>query len=415
MDVFAVVANEVEHFLVGWQILVLLFVVTDLHRFANVEAATVGRSDSGQHIQQRRFSDAVGADDADAVVFHEGVGEIAKNRPPVIAFREVLAFDDFLAQARVHEIHQQRVVVFVGELAFQLVETFFARFLLGASCLYTLAHPGQLLLVKPAHFVGVAGLYGFTLCLFFEKGGIVAAVAVEFSTIKFENDVGGAVKKIAVVGDDDETRLTIVQLFLQPADGLVVEMVCRFVQQEQVGRANQRRRQRHTLLHAAGKGADFLGHVVDAQTVQNAFGVRLKLPGIGAVHGILGGEQRLRGCRIVRVGADGGEGFFVMAHHRKERRISLKNLRQHGECVLHWLVLRQIFHHQLVGRENFALWVQLDAGELRQQGRFADAIGADETDFVALIHTQPQIIKQYALANACAQMAGLQKNHGNSP
>ena len=217
------------------------------------------------------------------------------------------------------------------------------------------------------------------------------------------------------MGDDDEACFALVELALQPADRFIIEVVRRLVEEQQIRRTDQRRCQRHALAHAAGEGGDFLRHVVDAESVQDAFGVRLQLPGVLAVHGILGVEQLLCRCSVFRIAADGSEGFFVTAHHRQKWRRSLENLRQHCEVFVHWLILRQIFHDELIGGQHLAFRPEIHAGKLRQKRRFADAVGADETDLVALVDSEPQIIKQYALAETRVQMARFQKNHGNSP
>ena len=202
VDVFAVIADEIEHLLVHWQILILLLVVADLHRFADVETAAVCWSESSEHVQERRFADAVWPDDADAVIFHEGVGEIVEDRATVEAFCEVLALDDLLAEAGVHKIEHERVLVLVGELAFDLVEALLARFLLRAAGLHALAHPGQLLLVETAQLFSAASLVCFTLGFFFEEGGVVAAVAVELAAVELE--VG--IDTFRLVEEDDPTQ-----------------------------------------------------------------------------------------------------------------------------------------------------------------------------------------------------------------
>ena len=145
--------------------------------------------------------------------------------------------------------------------------------------------------------------------------------------------------------------------------------------------------------------------------MQDAFGVAFQLPGVLAVHGVLRFQKGASGVGIIWTRRHGSQRIFIAAHHSEQRRRALKDLFQHGVVFVHWLILRQVFHDQLIRGQHLRTRVQINASQLRQKRGLANPIGANEPNLVAFIHRQSQILKQYALAEAAAQMSRLQKNH----
>ncbi len=73
---------------------------------------------------------------------------------------------------------------------------------------------------------------------------------------------GQGVDEVAVVGDEDQRPLIAAQGVEQHLLGLQVEVVGRFVEEQQVGRAQQQDGQGQAVALAAGEDADLLVHVV---------------------------------------------------------------------------------------------------------------------------------------------------------
>ncbi|MPM73541.1 hypothetical protein SDC9_120523 [bioreactor metagenome] len=76
-------------------------------------------------------------------------------------------------------------------------------------------------------------------------------------------------QKIAVVSHHHKAPGPSAQPVLQPGNHLRVQMVCRLVQNQHVRGMNQRRRKGHPLALSAGKRADFLLRVRNAQPGQH--------------------------------------------------------------------------------------------------------------------------------------------------
>ena len=68
------------------------------------------------------------------------------------------------------------------------------------------------------------------------------------ATVQFQNPSGDRIKEIAVVGDDQNGAFVIDQVLLQPADCFGVEVVGRFVEQQHVGRIQQKLAERDTAF-----------------------------------------------------------------------------------------------------------------------------------------------------------------------
>ena len=70
--------------------------------------------------------------------------------------------------------------------------------------------------------------------------------------VEFDHGIGDAVQEVAVMRAEEDGRLAVAQVFFQPQDGLVVEMVRRFVHDQQVAGHDQGPGQAQALALAAG-------------------------------------------------------------------------------------------------------------------------------------------------------------------
>ena len=95
--------------------------------------------------------------------------------------------------------------------------------------------------------------------------------------------VDHAVEKIAVMRNDDQRAGIALEPVFQPDDGVQIQVVGRFVQQQQVGRAHQRLRQIQAHAPAAGKAGDRLLHLFqrEAQAGQQLLAARAHGVGVG--------------------------------------------------------------------------------------------------------------------------------------
>ena len=109
-------------------------------------------------------------------------------------------------------------------------------------------------------------LQGDLLRPHFLEGSVVAAVAVELGVLDMHCDLRDGVEEFAVVADDEQSAGIALEPAFQPDQGVQVQVVGGFVEQQQIARAHQRARQLQTHAPAAGEAVDGLVQLVDLES-----------------------------------------------------------------------------------------------------------------------------------------------------
>ena len=73
-----------------------------------------------------------------------------------------------------------------------------------------------------------------------EKSLIIFVVKIQLCVIQLTDAVGHTVEEIPVMGDDDDSAFIRLQLLLQPCRSFIVNMVGRFVKNQNFTGVNQR-------------------------------------------------------------------------------------------------------------------------------------------------------------------------------
>src|ERR1700693_436526 len=90
----------------------------------------------------------------------------------------------------------------------------------------------------------------------FQVRRVVAGMRVATAAVEFDDSRGNDNEKVAVVRHKNHRARKPLEKFFKPADRFRVEMIGRFVQQQQIRLRRQRPAQRHPPFLAAGKLAD---------------------------------------------------------------------------------------------------------------------------------------------------------------
>ena len=77
-----------------------------------------------------------------------------------------------------------------------------------------------------------------------EKVAVVALKALQLSLLEAEQPIHGSIEKVAVMGHDDHAATEVLEEVLEDAQGLDIEIVGGFIQQQHIGRLNQHSTQR---------------------------------------------------------------------------------------------------------------------------------------------------------------------------
>ena len=72
-----------------------------------------------------------------------------------------------------------------------------------------------------------------------EVTAVVALKALQLAVLEAEESIDGPIEEVAVVGDHDDTAAEVLQEILEHGQGLDVEVVGGFVQQQDIGGLDQ--------------------------------------------------------------------------------------------------------------------------------------------------------------------------------
>ena len=140
---------------------------------------------------------------------------------------------------------------------------------LGASCTNAAANPFQLLPIQRTIFSFLCFCVNFPLCFLFQIRTVISLIFENLSSVYFNNFSGNAVQKVPVVGYHNNGTPIFQQLFFQQSNRFVVNMVGRFVQQQNIAGLNQSSSNAGTPLFAARQCTNISGFVCNAQFSQN--------------------------------------------------------------------------------------------------------------------------------------------------
>ena len=228
-----------------------------LHRLADLDFARIGFFASGDHFEERRFTRAVGPDDAHDSAGRHLKAQVVDQHAVAKGLGDVHKLNHFLAQAIGHG--DKDFVGLVALLVFKVAQFFKAgqtRFALGLAGLGVLARPFQLFLQGlGARFL--AFLFGLQARLLLAQPvAVIAFVGNARATVQLQNPFGGVIQEVAVMGNSHHGAGVALQKLLQPVHRFGVQVVGRLVEQQHVGLGQQQTAQGHAALFTTRQHAD---------------------------------------------------------------------------------------------------------------------------------------------------------------
>ncbi len=201
------------------------------------------------------------------------------------------------------------------------------------------------------------------------------------------------IQEVAVVRDDDHGAGTVVQHVFQPADGVDIEVVGRFVQQQDIRIGEQRLCQQHAQLPAWSNGAHRAVVLVewDADTEQQFAGARFRRVAVvfgvdvlqfGGAHIIVLGRLRVH---VDGVLLDVGGPHLLMAHHDHIK---------HALVFVGELVLLEPCHTFVAVDGDVASRRLQHAGQNLHEGGLTATVGADQAVAVAFAEFDGDVLEQ---------------------
>ncbi|CUJ08852.1 Uncharacterised protein [Achromobacter aegrifaciens] len=394
------VAHPVQQVDVGLQELVghVLGHVAQVGVFGPLHFARIGLQVGGQQAQQGRLADAVGADDGDLFAGVDHGRELADDGR-VVGLGQVFdgdrqaVHDLVLLEADVRVLARRGLDHdLVGLDAVDLLQARggLARLgLVGGEAAHEVLQFGHA-------FLGL-GIVGHQALAGLGRGQhvivVVARINADLAVIHVGHVRAHLVQEVAVVADDDHRALVAVEHVFQPTDGVDVQVVGRFVQQQHVRIREQGLRQQHAQLPARRHFAHRQVVLVDSdfQAQQQFAGA-----GFGGVAVVLGelGFQVGRAHVVVfgrfRIGVDG----VALGHGGPHLGVTHHDDVQHAQVFKRELILAQLAQaHARLQRHVARRGFQVAADDLHE-GRLAGTIGPDQPVAVAFPELDADVLEK---------------------
>ena len=242
--------------------------------------------------------------------------------------------------------------------------------------------------------------------------GVAALRHAPPAALQLQHAGGHRLQEPAIVRHEDQRRVEPVQVLLQPLDRVDVEVVGGLVQQQQVGLAGQRPRQRGPGQLAAGEGVQLPLEVLRREAEAARDPLQARAPGVaaGPLEGRLGGPVvAQRGLVAValghspldpaQIGLELGRGGGALAHVVAQRDAPAQRRP---------LVVQR--HAGAAGqRHGAALRLQL-AGDDPQQRGLAGAVAPHQRHAVARPHDRGHVAQHLVAAEGEADLGQVERH-----
>ena len=364
------------------------------NRLADAQGSAVGLLLTDDHAEERRLPRAVGPDHADDAARRQAEREVLHQQVVAVPFANALCLHDELAQARpgweVELLQLLRAPLPV--LAEKVFVRRDARLALGVARTGRHAHPLELVLQRL--LACGAGLFflGEAARFLIEPRGVVPLPGNPRAAIELQDPARDVVEEVAVVRDRHDGARVLLQVPLEPRDRLRVQVVCRLVEQQEIGFLEEQPAQRHAAPFAAGER----GHVGvasrTAQRVHRDLEVRVEVPQVLVVDLVLEPGRFVRD--LVRVVL---HQRVVAVDDRFLLRDAFLDVPEHRLRRVELGLLCEEPHRRVLGRERLPRELIVLARHHAEQGRLAGAVVAEHADLRAVIERQPDPLQDLPL------------------
>ena len=183
------------------------------------------------------------------------------------------------------------------------------------------------------------------------------------------------------------------QMFFQPVNGVVVDMVGRFIQNQKIHRRDQRRRQSHSFFLTAGKSFHLLFKIRDPQFSQDGLCFTFQRPCLCLIHFFCQVCSLFHQFFIFGRFRQSRHRFFIIPHQCQLGVFSTEYLLQHS-CAIHkQRALGKISDtHAVHGDDGAAVCLIHPCDDFQQSG-FACTIDTDHADLIPFMDTEGDIIE----------------------
>ena len=245
--VLAVVFHHFDHSPRIRQLLILLAKIADPNRLSPLHRARIRLKLSCQNLEQRRLPAPVRPDDPNSVILQESIREVPEQALIAVTLRKMTYLNRLVSHPGWKRL--QKHIPLLGDLLPipQSLEAPNVRLLLGRPGPRPAHHPRQILLVQRRHLPLRSQREVQPLLLGLQVLFIISRITVNVCPIDLPNRIRHLVQEITVMRNHHDRALITRQLLLQPLDHLMIQVVGRLIQDQNIGRRQQSRCQRCPL------------------------------------------------------------------------------------------------------------------------------------------------------------------------
>ena len=375
--------------------------------------AAVRRQFSQEQPQKGRLPGSIRTDQADAIAAQDALRVVANDHPPGKRLRHVLGFEHQLPGALPvvdGDAHGSCLRPIGGPLRAQRHQRADAPFVAGPACLDALPQPRlllQQLLVEPLELASL-GIEGRLLLL--QVVRIAARPRREAAAIELDDACGDRGEEGAVVGDEEDGARIALQVFLEPADGVDIEMVRGLVEQEQVRLGDQRAAEQRAATPAAGQ----LVHPAlggQRQARDDVLDLLLQPPAVAFLEPVLQLAQPLHVRRVVRLRHADGR-LVILGDEGAELAETRRDFREDGAIAGRGNVLIETRDAQPGLAPDGAAVGRLIGRQHAQQAALAGAVAANQRKALAVLDLEVGFFEKGKVTEGEADFLQRQQGHG---
>ncbi len=386
-----------------------------------IDFAGERREAAGEDAQERRLAGAVLAHDADALAAADAQLDVLEEDLARVAAGEVARLEHALARALgfLRADHGLAHVVVRAGQAHEVRELLLAALGLGRALrAHVLPDEGLFLAQEVLLLLPGAQGRGEALVLLRDVGREVARVALELAVLELVDGIDRVLEQAPVVADDQHGALQVLDPLLDPLDADEVEVVRRFVEQQQVGAGDEHAREGDAaLLAARERGGLALPELrAQADAREHDLDVALGIPvrdGLELlVQALLLGQQPLELDALGRRDALVHE-LELAAHGTQLLQAGLDEA-AHADPGRELGPLRHVAQARALAQGHGAPVGLFEALDHAQERGLAAAVAADETDLLAGVDAQARAAQHLLRAEVLLESVEVQQGHGRA-
>ena len=408
------IADGLKNCALGIELLSLLIVIGNLHARASPHFTRIGRQVANQQSQQGRFAGAIRSDQPDAITAHDR-SEASRTigRPPKALLRSSASKttcperSDASACRRTRPICSRRAA-----RSFRIAIKARTRpSSLRAARFDSLAEP-RLFLGELACRISRSGRPRCASHSSFltQKSAVVAGPRCEASAIELDDAGGNLLQEDAIVRHKDHRARVVTEKRLEPCHRLDVQMVGRFVEEQQIRLRHEGAREKDTPAPSTREGV-YDGIRRQLETREHYFNALLQPPAVALFKIVLQASE-LCEIRLRAVVRHLHGNVMVVSHEPAKIAEAVRHHVEHRAIVGEGHILHQPRHSQPWLPPYAACVLSGITGDDLQQRRFPRAVSPDYADTLARLDLEACSVEQREMAVGHRDVVERNERHG---